>query len=108
MDRPLDLWGFGKLELSDSSIRVSNHQRYFGNTVGKSCRRAHNDSLGLCSSFGSAHENEYSAEGNLWLDEQNRRIRAFYRQVAIIVVAHPHFDELVVVPFGSNFAIILK
>ena len=52
-------------------------------------RRAHNDSLGLGSSFGSAHEeNEYlsaaAAEGNLWLDEQNRRIRAFYRQVATI------------------------
>ena len=48
-------------------------------------RRAHNDSLGLGSSFGSAQEeNEYhsATEGNLWLDEQNRRIRAFYRQVA--------------------------
>ena len=57
-------------------------------------RRAHNDSLGLGSSFGSAHEeNEYAsaaAEGNLWLDEQNRRIRAFYRQVA----NRPRFDRI--------------
>ena len=56
-------------------------------------RRAHNDSLGLGSSFGSAQEeNEYhsATEGNLWLDEQNRRIRAFYRQVA----TRPRYDRV--------------
>ena len=72
-----------------------------GNTEGKCCRRPHNDSLGLCSSFGSAHENEYTAaaEGNLWLDEQNRRIRAFYRQVAIISPAPTH----ILTRFGCTY-----
>ena len=89
------------LQSRDSRIiKLLTNSCCCGNTNGKFCRRTrtniNNDSLGLCSSFGSANENEYLAEGNFWLDDQNRRLRAFYRQVAIIHHPPTHtFSELV-------------